>query len=270
MITNEEIRLITGVSDTDARINYWKNIALELFYQEIGVQTLEEHTVTLEDCKIYHPTYIRVQEFPVSNVQLYQYPRSHVEITSYTFRADQKDDRKLWILNSSGEQTEIIWDRVFVTYSAGYQIQGTIEVAVNPSNGETMTVESLGVTTTYTFKNTAVATTDILIGANKEATATNIATKLSGEVEDEFVTLPLGVNAVSEVLEIENANIPYDIKAAIAYIVAGGLGAKAGSGDIASYRIGTKQVNFRSDTEKNFVKSTTNKYASKYKGAYLV
>lgn len=278
ILSNGEIALITGTSATDAQMSYWQKIALDILSKELEIKEFDVHSVDLELYNFANALYLRVKDFPVdtSTIKLYNYIDSETEITSYTFRADDRDEKKAWILDEDGNQTTMKYDKVFISYSAGYLLQGTIEVLDNDIEGKTLTIDKEGVETVYTFIAAGGEPTDsqIELGATAALTAANIATKLSGTADGAVVTLPLGSEATTNAgaleIEIENANIPYDLKAAVAYIVAGGAGDTAESDAISSYKIGTKTVSFRNDIERNFVKSTIGKYAAKYKETLIL
>jgi len=274
IVTNEEIALIAGVSGTTAKMNFSQKIALELLQEALGVKSFEVHTVTLEKYRITDPNYLRLRDFPVdpATVRVYRYPNSETEVTGYTFTLDDRDPKKVWI-SQNGLRGVIIDCDIFVSYTAGYILQGNIEVAVNPSASDTLTVENAGAETVYTFVASGATGNQINIGLTAAATAINIKTALGGTVVDDVVTMPLGMSAEASnetSLVIENPNIPNDLKAAIAYITAGTMNDTAESNSITSYSIGAKSVNFRTDKERNFIVSTIDKYAVKYNDSLIL
>ena len=271
MICNDEVRLITDITDTDEKINYWKKTAIDLFCKQIGIEALDSHQINFELYKVVNPLYLRTRDFPVnaSSIQLYNYPDSHIEIDVHTFRADERDLKKVWVLDSTGKQTSIRYNYVYISYEAGYRTQATIELEANVDLEDKLIIDQLGTKTEYEFVATATENNHILRGSTASATLTNISNKLNGTISDDVLTLPVGLEAEGD-MTIVNPNLPTDIKTALSYIIAGGLGDSISSGDIASYRIGSKQVNFRSDVERNYVKSTFDKYVNCYKGAYLI
>jgi hypothetical protein len=147
-----------------------------------------------------------------------------------------------------------------LNYTAGFRTRGTIEVLDNDLVGETITVGGVE----YAFVATGATGNQINIGTDEEETASNIATKLSLTSSGETVTLALGSLEASSSdeakLEVLNSNLPEDLKACLAYIIAGGVMDTPKSGEVASYSIGSKSVTLRVDSEKDFVKSTISKY----------
>lgn len=274
IVSNEEIALIAGVSGTAAKMNFSQKIALELLQEALGVKSFGVHTVTLEKYRITDPNYLRLRDFPVdaSSVRVYRYPNAETEVTGYTFTLDDRDEKKVWI-SQNGLRGVIIDCDIFVSYTAGYILQGEIEVAVNPTATNTLTVENAGVETTYTFVASGATGNQINIGGTAALTAINIKTALGGTVVDDVVTMPLGMSAEASnetSLVIENPNIPSDLKAAVAYITAGTMNDTAESNSITSYSIGAKSVNFRTDKERNFIVSTIDKYTVKYNDSLIL
>lgn len=276
MITKEELTLITGATATDARFNYLQKVALDILADSLGVLSFYEHQIALEPVNSFSPDYILTNAFPadVSTFRIYDACRSEREIEGYTFRRDPYNMRKFYVL-FNGVESFLPYDKILLSYIAGFLRLSTLEVLSNELTGETITVEAEGVTTVYTFIATGEPTAiQILIGGSATATAANIATKLGGTSSDEVVSLALGqtIPEVSDIAKLEavNSDLPYDIKTCVAFMVAGGLLDTANSANISSYSIGSKTVNFRSNTEGSYVMSAIKKYASQFKKSLIL
>ena len=73
---------------------------------------------------------------------------------------------------SGGGTVQLLAER---SVAAGTPGTGTLTVAVNPSNNETISVNGV----TFTFKSSPSGSTEVQIGANAKATSVNFAAKLS-------------------------------------------------------------------------------------------
>jgi len=271
IVSNEEIALITGTTATDQRLNFWQDIAIRMLLNEFGLKNFVRHQVLAEKYKMVDSQYIRTRSFPAdyTELKLYNSVDRVVEITGYAFQPDEYDQKKLWVLTSDGLAGALPYNEVYLEYVGGFVAKCEMTLFSNALTGETLTISGEGDETVYTFIDTGTPTaTQILVGEDEEDTANAIATKLSGTVtQDEndnwVVILPLGFSAElsdEDLMQIVNPDVPDDLKACVAYMVAGGITETVDSGDIASYTIGGKTVNFRSDSDRNFVQSTVEKY----------
>lgn len=269
ILTNAQIKEITGVSASDDALDYWQEMALSILASELGVVSFLTHDVEFEKVRVLNPDYLSFADFPVevSTIEIFEFPRHTSEIMGYTFRADQRDLKKVWVLTATGDSTPMLPCEVFASYTAGFRAVYTLELEDNNVSGETITHNGI----TYTIVVATPTDDEILLGASAEETATNIATKLSATSSGEIVTFNVGDNvSASSGFTVTAPNVPIDIKTAIAYIVAGGVQDTAGSEKISSYRIGSKQVNYRTDSEKTYIESTIEKYVNKYKDPIII
>ena len=270
IITLAEYTLITGLSLDEAKFNFWQKIAINLLQDAFGVKSLSTHSVVNEEHKISSGEYIRPLGFPVdvSSVDLYLFVNGTTKISGYTFLQDDYDVKKLWILDDGGRQSFLPYDRLFLKYDAGYITTGTIKVEDNDLDTETLTYAG----TTYTFTTGTPTSSQIAVGLTATATASNIATKLSLTSSGDTVS-GVGLTATTsddDKLIITNANVPEDIKACVAYLISGGSMDTVKSGEVASYSIGGKTVNFRSDGERGFVKATVSKYGKDFMNSLIL
>lgn len=273
IVSNTEIALITGVSSTDQRLNFWQDIAIKMLLTQFNIKNFVRHQVLAEKYKIVDSEYIRTRVFPAdyTDLTLYNSYDRVMEITGYAFQPDQYDQKKLLVLTEDGLAGALPYVEVFMDYVGGFVSKCEMTLFTNDLVDETLTISGEGLETVYTFIDTGTpTTTEILVGVDPEATANAIATKLGGTVEQDendnwVVVLPLGFSAElsdENKMQIINPDVPDDLKACVAYMVAGGVNETVDSGDIASYTIGGKTVNFRTDGERNFVQSTIEKYGS--------
>jgi hypothetical protein len=271
IISNEEIKLITGLTTPSAKLDFFNSMATKMLANILDIRRFDRHEIENEEVRVGDGSYIRLRSFPVdiSTISLAQNPDHTEELTGYTFRTDPYDFRKFFALNEEGKQTNLLREYVYANYTAGFRLQGTVEVVNNDIAGLTLTITSLGVSTAYTFISSGSPTaTQILIGANADETMANIAEKIGGIVQDDVVLMPLGMEAVSSdavKIEIVNPDDMNEFKIAVAYMVAGAISDKSQVEGISSYRLGTKTVNFRDKSEANFTQEVIQKYLSKYK-----
>lgn len=271
IITNVEIRKLLGISSgKEALIDMWNDIATEMVCNELGVQQLGLHIVTDDRIQVSRGSILYTNGFPANTATMVlkaAYDAS--AISGFTFKLDAGDIRTVRVYNADGNiQALLPYDNVLATYEAGFITQDAAKIVNNPTDGEKFTVKIAGTTTIYTFKTSAVASTDVEIGANQTVTAANLATKLSGTSVGDTVTLPLGsqialISVDFADMVIVNANVPLSLKSAIAFIVAGGISEK--SKGISSYSIGGKSVTFRDNVEGDAVKSVLSAWLPQYK-----
>lgn len=273
IITVDEIKLLTGISDSDAKVSMFNVMMTNLLKSALGVSQFGVHSIALEKIRIDNCEYIRPREFPIDleTLEIMTTWTNTELLTNYTFRVDPHDFRKVWILDESGVPSALPYDEIFANYDAGYTLQSTITVEdYSTLATKTLVISVEGVETTYTFVASGPSTNQIEASASNDNTATNIATALGGTAEAAVVTLPVGARIVSgsaltSELSYTNYTIPEELRLAVAYMVAGAISDKSQIQGVQSYKIGTKQVNLRDTTEKNFVSEVIKKYASSYK-----
>lgn len=281
IISNDEIKLYTGLTATNAKLDLFNTAMTELLALSLGINQFTKTEVSLEDVRIDNSEYITLRSFPIdlSTLSLFNPDDHTLELTGYTYRADPYNFRKVLILNDAGKPFNLLFDKVFATYEAGYTLTGTIEVAeIVELLNATLSVTILGVTTNYTFiedgEEVEAGATEIIIGEDEAATAANIATKLSLIASNTVVYLSLGMSATitqalgegqEYSLTIINSDVPQDLKMAVAYLVAGSISDKLNIEGVSEYRLGSKSVRMRDMAEKNFIDEVVNKYTSRYK-----
>lgn len=271
IITTTEIKKILGItgSSNDAVIEIWNDTITDVLCQMLDVHDLAVHTVTNERVEISEcdPYKMYLSDFPVDileNITLkdeYNNP-----ITGFTFGLDPKEIKTVRLYDESGKPRASLYDRMLVSYTAGYTVKDTLEVlSIADLAEKTITVTIAGVTTTYTFKASGATENQINVGVNEAATASNIATVLGGAVNGAVVTLPLGSSvtlgsATTAQFTIVNASIPPSLKMAVALMVGGTMADKDKVKGIQSYTIGTKTVTFRSGADFNTVNTVLSQY----------
>lgn len=275
IISNTDIVLYTGIVASDAKLEVFNKSMTAILASALGVKQFDRWDILAEEVRLSNPEYIRLNSFPVveDTISVYADFFQKNEITDFTFQADEHDFRKWHVLQSDGSQGNLGRKCVYVAYTSGFLLQGTITLNDNDVAAITLSVTTGGVTTTYTFITSGTpGATEILIGADFDETMTNIATKIGGTGGAGFVTMPLGMTATaSEVsatpkIVIENADEMLDeLKLAVAYMVAGAITDKSQIEGVSAYKMGTKSVNFRDMAERNFTEEVIEKYASKYK-----
>lgn len=267
IVSTEEIKAYTGLTVADSKVELFNTVGSRLLASQLGINQFFVHEVENEQVIVpRNGQYIRLKSFPVQKASIKIYYRLDEELTEYSFREDPYDFRKFWVLRDSKESV-LLYDWVYATYNAGFILQDTLTVESNVLTGEKLTVKYLGEETIYTFVASDPADDEIEIGASIGATAQNIADKLDCEVDGADVTLLLGMSASfndATLIDIESADDIEDLKIAVAFIVAGAISDDV-RGDVAEYRLGSKNVKFRDNSEYEFVKKTIDRYAKKYK-----
>jgi hypothetical protein len=122
IITRADAKTILNISGTsqDALIDIHLETVQELLYQILGIQSILTHTVTRELTKIYDCEYFYLEEFPVTAVSNIFVPDTHEEITDFSFSIDPKNNRKIFLVDSSGVPKFTGYEEIKVTYTAGY------------------------------------------------------------------------------------------------------------------------------------------------------
>jgi hypothetical protein len=280
IMSNDEIKAFTGLSAADAKIEIFNKSMTRVLADMLGLKQFSQHSIENEEVRISDGYYIRLRSFPVDieSITLFENPQHDQEITGFTFRTDPYDFRKFFVLDEDGKQSNLCRNYVYVTYDTGFILQGTIEITDNDIEAITLSITDSGVTTVYSFISSGTpGDTEILIGGDEDETMTNIATKIGAVGQDGVVLMPLGMTAetseVSETPKIVVVNpdeMLDELKLALAYMVAGAMSDKSQAEGIVAYRLGSKSVNFRDMTEKNFAEEVIKKYLSKYKRALIL
>ena len=76
ILTNTQIRDITGVSASDDSLTYWQEMALELLASELGVLSFLSHAVEFEKVRVLNPDYLSLSDFPVevATLDIFEFP----------------------------------------------------------------------------------------------------------------------------------------------------------------------------------------------------
>ena len=275
IITDTEIKKLLGIGGTsqDALVAIWNDIATEMLCNHFEIDNIATHAVIDERAKISDPAVIVVEDFPVDTNETITIkdPLEHA-IENVTFSLEPKSRRTLRIKNQDGVPMTIGYEEVLISYTAGYREKDTLEVAdITGLADKTINVTIAGTTTVWTMKASGATGNQINIGVDEDACAANIATALGGTASLATVTLPLGtrvelLTATSANFVIISANVPQDIKLAVAMIAGAGFLEKTKKGgSLQSYSIGGKSVTFGSSQEKGTVQMIVDNWASYYK-----
>lgn len=273
IVTNTEVKAILQLgSSSDALIDIYNDVATGLLCEILGVQDIAAHIVTDERVCVMSNYEIVLNEFPVNLT-----PAPTLKdvlsnsITGYTFKKEGMNRRTLRSYDSSGAYpSPIAYDELLVSYNAGYTVQDTLKVLLNPAADSTITAKIAGVSTVYTFKTSGATGNQINIGATVNDTATAIATALGGTASTDTVTLPLGSTvalgtAAASSLQITSATLPALFKIMVSLIAGGAMAEKDKASGIASYSIGGKSVTFRNDEEASAVQIAVKNYLPSFK-----
>lgn len=259
IISNDEIKVVLGItgSDQDDLIETWNSIATEMLLNLLDVSDLTTHTITDEEVYIQNSERLIVSEFPIDTSQTITIKDAlKNEITGYTFEnVSNRSRRALRVLDDSGMPSSLGYSKLFVSYTAGYTTQDTIEVLdwVNLI-GKTLKVYVAGTLTTWTFVGVAPGTNEIRVDGTNEITAGYIVDALGGSSSGAIATLPLGTKvelgtSSNSELTITNATMPSTLKNAIAMIVGGGIAEKTKQGDVVELKIDDKTIKFGGSTK---------------------
>lgn len=122
IITTAEVKTILNISGSsqDSLIAFHIESAQTLLYQILGVTDVLTQTITRELTKVYDEDHFYLKHFPVTSITGIYNPKTHVELTGYTFEIDSINTRLVRILDSSGLPYAIGYEDIKVTYVAGY------------------------------------------------------------------------------------------------------------------------------------------------------
>lgn len=279
--TTDEIKAFLGIngSTKDAQIDLWHDIATEMLCDFLGVEQLVQTAYTNKKVKPVlnyyemHGSFFSLPNFPIDVTSITMKDGTFNAISSPpdSFFVSTEISRNVRAKNADGTAFGYGLEEYFVDYTAGFTIKDTLEITTNPTAGQKFVVRSNGVTTEYEFVDSDPTGNQIEIGGDEEATATAIATKIGGTVSGATVTGLIGMifESITDGT-ITNANIPRALKAAIAYLVGGGLVEKTKAGGVSNYSIGQKSVTFRNTTEKTAFETVLKTYVTKFKKIRIV
>lgn len=126
IILKADVKTMLGISGTtqDDLIDFYIETAQEILYKILDITDLYSHEITKEIARVYHKEYFYLDEFPVTAISSIHKVETNIELTGYYFSIDNKNKRKVWIVNSDGEPYWIGYNMIKVTYTAGY-MEGT-------------------------------------------------------------------------------------------------------------------------------------------------
>lgn len=281
IITNEEIKVILGISDSsqDALVEIYNEMATSMLASVLGISEFGIHTIENETVRVDNQYFLCLQEFPVivsSGITL-KCPVTGSEIsTSNTYELEHDAIRRLRILDSSGKPQWLGYSEVLADYTAGFTTQDTIKVLSNTDlAGKEINVINAGSVSTWKFVSSTPAADEIQVGATTNDTAANIATKLSGQALLDTVALPLGtsvslLSATVLQLEINNATIPQELKMAVALIVRGSISQRSIKDGVSEIKIDDKTLKFSGVSDKETFLTIVSKYISSFKIADFI
>lgn len=268
-----EIKAYLGLSGTskDARIAMWNQNATNILASMLGLANFTVHTVTDEYIRITDPYHLVCNAFPVDTSSTITIKNSLKQaITGYAFEREPNQLRRLLLTTSEGQPKSLYYEYVYATYTAGYTVQGTLEVVDGSNsdlNGKTFITTQYGVSTTWTFTTGANPdNNEIEREDGNDTMAANIAEAIGGTSVGAVVTMPMGMTAElgtvdSSDITITNATIPSELKMLVAMIVGGALSeSNDRMGGVVSYSIGEKSVTFASPSDKALFQSMVAKY----------
>ena len=266
------MRAILGNSvASDYVMSIMNQLAVNMLCDILGVNDLGVHDVENEAIELFDGSRgIIFLDFPVdkTTIELRNLMNQRID-DDIEYRAGSHTDDLFFIIHKpTGNQTTL-WRRegaVLANYTAGYKLKETIKFDANPNNADTITIKSVGVEKTYTFK-TSPTGEEIQRGATIADSVQNLANAIVGATaDDDTITLPIGHEYTTGdfTVTVEIANIPSDLKFLCAYICGGLLMGMEKVGGVVSYRLGDKQVNFRNMTEANVSEQLLSGYAGRF------
>ena len=274
IISNAEIKALLGISGSskDAIVNMWNGIATETLCELLQVSEIARHTVTDERVKMIKSDSLVLREFPVDVSETITLKDSlNATITGFSFDMDPSDRRTVRLVDSNSYPKSLDYKEVLASYTAGYTVQGTVEVlSIVDLANKTIAVTVAGTETEWTFVASGASGNEINIGVDADATAVNIATALGGTSSGAVVTLPLGTivaltTATAVQMTITDPDTPENLKMVVALMVGGGVVAPQKKGGVKRYQVGNKSVEFRDGNEAAMVRTIIEQYASTFK-----
>lgn len=262
IVSNDEIKVILGITGTtqDAVIEIQNALATELLLGLLNIEQLTQHAVIDEEVRIDDARSFVVEDFPIDLSQTVTLKDSQKRVLTQdlTFELKNKSRRTVRVLDTAtSEPTVLHFCWLFVSYTAGYTIQETLEVLDFATLvGKKIDVFVSGTLTTFTFVASSPSTNEIEASVSNNNTATNIATALSGVANAAVVTLPLGTRTennttTSAMITITPATIPQGLKHLVALFVGGAISVQSTQGaDVETLKIDDKAVKFRSESDR--------------------
>jgi len=122
-VTLAEVKTYLNITDTtkDALITALIEPMTDTILSMLCVTDLSEHVTEDERVEVYEYNRFYLNEFPVdtdSTITIKDLDGN--ELTGYTFKKDPGELRRLYIYDESGVRTTICYDKILVTYTAGY------------------------------------------------------------------------------------------------------------------------------------------------------
>lgn len=249
--SKDEIKNFLGISGSskDLLIRQLARSMKTTFDGLIGVTGLESRTITDELQKNHEgENYFYVREFNPTSITGFKNMLGEAILATSLSNGDftivGHPSRKILAKYGLG------YPEFKITYVAGWTCNATIQV----TNYANLSAETITVGETVLTEGT-----DFNAVTSNSVTATNIATALttaginSTAVGD---TVTIGIaddlsTSSSSAVTLTEADLPGEVKMAFAYMVGGAIAQREGLGGLASYTLGSKTVNFRTQVEKN-------------------
>lgn len=271
IISNDELRLILGNSNLSSALSSIHNqLAVNLLCDILQVNNLAEHSVVKEEVNVLDGgAVLEFRDFPVQTgtIELYNTIATRID-SDILYRSASHSDQFLHLIDDQGRKNLLGYKtgEVLASYTAGFQRADILTLTANATDTQTLIVDEAGVQTTYTLLDTPTGSNPIQIGATKEDTATNIAAAIGGTADGAVVTCLVGQEIVSTQItaSISSATTPEDLKFVCALIAGGSIGQAERANGVVSYRLGQKQVNFRTQGEAETTEKILEFYLQKY------
>lgn len=269
-ISINELKLLTGSSAADALLQYFIDANTNLLANFIDVGQFDKHDIT-ERAKTYHQ-YLYPEQQPVNTVA------SITKIDDTEIDVDVTIEGFHSLLLQQNNVDVHLHGLVKILYNAGWQLEEIISIDTNPSNDETLIITDASTATTYTFKTSPSADTDVQIGVDTDATAVNLAAVLETSSTSSLVTLPVGsaITPTAKITVNTSADFPVDLKMALAMMVNASLGDQTASAGnkVKSFSVGSKTVQYMNTNEQglkneNIFENLVKKYISRFRRSFI-
>lgn len=263
------IKSLLGISGTskDVLLRTLSKGQKEVIDGMIGVTGMEARTITDERQTPYHgKLFFYVDEFnPSVPTQIKDRDGDEILASELAFMEvdDSPYSRKIHTRNTIG------YSEFKVTYQCGYILDTTIQV----TDFSALSGKYIQVGETVLNEGTEF---DAVI--DNATTAENIKVALgtagnpsirTGDIVTLGIPDDVATDSVNAITVID-ATLPYDLRLAFSFLVGGAMKEKEGLGGIASYTLGTKTVNFRSNSEQNEFKKIMEKYVTRFKKISII
>lgn len=257
LIPLAELRLRTGVTDNDAGLEFEYRTALERLYRYLNVSSLLTHAVTDERVRVSGDC-IFPRDFPAVTSGMTVKDLNSDAVTGYTFGRFANDNRKINILDSSGDPTTTGYNEWLLSYTAGYTATASLTVVDYAALvGKTLNVYADGTLAVWSFVASGATDRQIVAATSNNTTATAIASALGGTASGATVSLPDGTSvelgsADASDITITPSSLPDAFKACLAALVSAGLAEKQKAKGISSYTVGSKSVTYAANTTQSY------------------